>query len=154
MWNSGPQIDAPTVKWSQQLRGTLSENKLEYSCVLTAVIGQISVGASFSRGTGKKQGNPKGLWYAGLYNKARARRHQVGNIHVSCSADFYCCPGEQLRVCSSADTVRQVGLVNWEVSQVPGCLVMALLAILHKCNTHYIINFLLQWCASNCFLSC
>lgn len=38
----------------------------------------------------------------------------------------------------------QVGLVNWEVSQVPAYLAMALLAILHGSNTHYIINFLLQ----------
>lgn len=82
MWNSGPQICAPTVKWSQWLRGRLSENKLEYSCVPTAGIGQISMGVTFSRGIGKKQGNPKGLWYASLYNKARARRHQVENIHV------------------------------------------------------------------------
>lgn len=43
--------------------------------------------------------------------------------------------------------------MNWEASQVPDSILCICLQCSKKCSTHYIINFLLQWCTSNCFLS-
>lgn len=111
--DNGPQVDNSILKWSQWPRGRLSENRLQL-CI--AVIGQSSVGASFSRGTRKNthwtfMGSP-GLQ---VHSKeAPGREHPCPH-----SADFYCCPEGQLRVCSSVDTVKQVALVNWHSSQVP-----------------------------------